>query len=212
MPTRQYALPKNKGKISVPSTQRITLYAVILEGTDSRRLSGPDRISSQKVRFFKITIRALLPSFCFAKIHLPPGGRLGGGADADGAWCVAEKQRQNLRSVGAGAARFGRTEEKKPSRQYHDGFDHPYKYRLSSVLFQPAKERFHGFIGISALFLMEQVVACVRKEADGDVRHSALFQTLADRANALSAVSDGVVLTRKEKNGHIRGMNIYLHG
>ena len=39
--------PKNNGAISVPSTQRITLYAVILEGNFL-----PDRISSQKVRFF----------------------------------------------------------------------------------------------------------------------------------------------------------------
>ena len=59
-------------------TAEEAFFTVILEGTDSQRLSGPDRISSQKVRFFKITIRALLPSFCFAKIHLSPGGRLGG--------------------------------------------------------------------------------------------------------------------------------------
>ena len=71
----------------VPSTQRITLYAVILERAHRQPKAVPNRISPQKVRFFQITIRALLPSFCFAKIHLPPGGRLGGGANADKARC-----------------------------------------------------------------------------------------------------------------------------
>ena len=82
MPTERGALPKNNGKISVPSTQRITLYTVILERAHRQPKAVPNRISSQKVRFFKITIRVLLPSFCFAKIHLPPGGRLGGGTEA----------------------------------------------------------------------------------------------------------------------------------
>ena len=33
-------------------TAEEAFFTVILERTDSRRLSGPDRISSQKVRFF----------------------------------------------------------------------------------------------------------------------------------------------------------------
>jgi hypothetical protein len=52
-------------------------------------------------------IAGLLPSFCFAKIHLPPGGRLGGGANADGARCVdREETRDKKKNFLDGSGKF----------------------------------------------------------------------------------------------------------